>query len=105
MCLSVGQGSGNSNNIVNGWRTGPSPEFIKGEPIDFMSNTLSPGTMYYKLLGYPITTHFGSGAQSTLISTIQATNGGTAATGWAETPSANATYSTNNSANTTCDLF
>lgn len=105
MCLSVGQGAGNGNTIVNAWRTGPSPEFIKGEPIDFMSNPSSPGALYYKLLGYPITTHSGTAAQSTLISTIQSTNGGAAATGYAETPSATSTYSTNNSIGTTCDLF
>ena len=100
----VGQGAGNSNNIVNGWRTGPGPEFIKGEPIDFMANTLNPGALWYKLVGYPNATHAGIAAQAPLISTIQATNGGAAATGYAETPSASATYSTNG-VGVTCDLF
>lgn len=97
MCLNVGQGSGNANNIANGGRAAES-----GMPFSFIANTLSANPTF-KILGYPIATNVGTAAHSNVLSTIGNANGGV--TGYAEMPSSTTTHNNNNSIGVACDLF
>ena len=96
MCLDVGQGAGNANNIVNGGRAG------FGDPFSFIANI--PGAVpIYKLAGYPATTDAGIAAHANVQSTVGPANGGV--TGYMEMPNSTTTYATNSGTGAACDLF